>query len=385
MDTDYVINTRVRTVGERPRGAAPRAFHARLPGYARSRLIDARDLAEALGVGRLWIKDESARMGLSSFKILGASWATYRALELRAGRSFQGWGDLDSLGALVQSTTSVRRLVAATDGNHGQAVARTARWLGLGADIFVPVGTAPARIEAIRSEGASVTVVDGTYDGAVRRSAEEAEDDCLVISDTSWPGYVDVPGFVIDGYATIFAEAEEQLREAGAEPPGLVVVQIGVGALAAAAVRHHRRPGAAASRILGVEPVSAACVLASVRAERITSVPGPHPSIMAGLNCDTPSLVAWPDVSAGIDAFVAVDDDAARDAMKRLAEAGVASGATGAAGLAGLVEVCCGEFTEVRDALAVDGSTSVLLVSTEGATDPDAYRTVVGAASAGRK
>lgn len=353
-----------------------RAFHARLPGYAPTPLVSAPALARELGVADVWIKDESSRLDLPAFKILGASWATFRALEDRAGQPLLGWVDVDELAVLVREKTPVRRLAAATDGNHGRAVARTARWLGMSASIFVPAGTVRARIEAIQAEGATVEVVDGTYGDAVKRSAREAGDDCLVISDTSWDGYVDIPAWVIDGYRTIFEEVDEQL---GGARPDVVVVQIGVGALAAAVASRYRRPGAPPVRLLGVEPDSAACLLVSMRAGAITSVPGPHRSIMAGLNTDTPSIVAWPAVSTGFDAFVSVDDDAARAAMRALAAAGVESGETGAAGLAGFSAVCAGEAPAVREALGLSASTSVLMFSTEGATDPAAYRAVVGA------
>jgi pyridoxal-phosphate dependent enzyme len=173
-----------------PAGRAPLDFHRRLPEYAATPLVDAPGLAGALGVGKVWVKDESWRLGLPAFKILGASWAVYRALEQRSG-GIGEWGDVEELRGRLAPLLPLT-LAAATDGNHGRAVARMARMLGLGARIFVPADMAPARIEAIRSEGAEVLVVRGTYDEAVARSAEEADGRCLVISDTSWPGYEDV-------------------------------------------------------------------------------------------------------------------------------------------------------------------------------------------------
>jgi diaminopropionate ammonia-lyase len=357
------------------------AFHTKLPGYATTPLVALPNLAARLGLGALWVKDESSRLGLPSFKILGASWATYRAIEQRLGHSLPAWSSVAELAGLVGAELGKLRLAAATDGNHGRAVARMARWLGWDAAIFVPEGTVAARIAAIESEGATVTVVNGTYDDAVRRSAEEAGPGCLVISDTSWPGYTEPPRHVIEGYATICLEVEHQLAERGAAPPDVVVVQIGVGALAAATVRHWRDASPApARRIIGVEPDSAACALASVEAGRIVAVPGPHRSIMAGLNCDTPSLVAWPEVSRGIDAFLAIDDTAVPPAMRALARAGVVSGETGAAGLAGLMELCAQADGELRARLRLTGASSVLVVSTEGATDPAAYQSILASA-----
>jgi len=357
-------------------GRAPQEFHRRLPGYAESPLVDAPDIARELGVGAVLLKDESSRLGLPAFKILGASWAVYRALEARAG-GFAAWDTIEDLRRLVDPLQPLT-LSAATDGNHGRAVARMAALLGFDAQIYVPAGTTQARIDGIASEGASVTVVDGTYDEAVARSAEDADERCLVISDTSWPGYEDVPRWVIDGYSTILWEISDHIQQRDEPAPDLVAVQIGVGALASAVVSHFRQPGAQ-PKIVGVEPLRAACMLTSIEAGGITSVPGPHDSIMAGLNCGEPSMLAWPVVSAGVDLFVAVDDERAREAMRLLAKSGVVAGETGAAGLAGLLELLRGEpATTNRDALGINDETRILLFITEGATDPEAYARIVG-------
>ena len=356
---------------------APLDYHRRLPGYEASPLRDAPSLAAELDLGRVWVKDESSRLGLPSFKILGASWGVYRALEENIG-GFEEWSRLHELAAQLAPHRPLT-LAAATDGNHGRAVARMAQLLGLEARIFVPVGTAAARIEGIESEGASCEVVDGSYDDAVALSAREAGERCLVISDTSWPGYEDVPRWVIEGYSTIFWEIDEQLSGAGVNGPDLVVIQLGVGALGAAAVRHFRRSGISSRpRMAGVEPEASACVLASMEAGGIVTIPGPHDSIMAGLNCGTPSLVAWPLVSRGYDTFVSVADERARQGMRALARAGVVSGETGAAGIACLLELL--DAPEARERLGIDETTTALVLSTEGATDPAAYEAIVGRA-----
>ena len=361
-----------------PAGRAPLNFHRRLPEYAVTPLVDASGLAGALGVGRAWVKDESWRLGLPAFKILGASWAVYRALERRSGGSIGGWGDAGGLRERLAPLLPMT-LAAATDGNHGRAVARMARMLGLGARIFVPADMVAARIEAIESEGADVVVIQGTYDEAVARSAEEAGEHCLVISDTSWPGYEDVPRWVIDGYSTILWEVSDELDRRGEEGPTLVVAQIGVGAFAAAVTRHFRSPGVSPRpKILGVEPARAACALASAEAGGIVHVPGPHGSIMAGLNCGSPSVVAWPTISKGIDLFVAIEDDLAREAMRMLAGAGIVSGETGAAGLAGLLAFAQEE--EGRRTLGLTEEARVLVFNCEGATDPGAYGRIVAGA-----
>lgn len=345
---------------------APLKLHRKLPNYAVTPLVRAET-----GLGSLWIKDESIRLGLPSFKILGASWAIFRALERRFG-DIGPWHDIDELAALIAPHGPLT-LAAATDGNHGRAVARMASLLGLQALIYVPEGTAAARIEAVESEGADCEVVAGGYDDAVRCSAEQASERCLVISDTSWPGYEQIPAWVIEGYSTIFWELQDQFEQR----PDVVVVQMGVGALAAAAVRHYRRAGLEPRPFLiGVEPLDAACVLASVRAGEITTLAGSQHSIMAGLNCGTPSRVAWPLVSEGMDAYLSIPDERAHEAMRLLGAAGVVSGETGAAGVGGVLELLAAGYPRLEGAV-------VLVLSTEGATDPVAYERIVGAAPGG--
>ena len=300
---------------------APIDFHRSLPDYAVTPLVDAPAAARALGVERVLVKDESSRLSLPSFKVLGASWAIHRALAEHPG---------------------AERLVCATDGNHGRAVARMARARGLQSTVFVPAAMSAGPRDAIAGEGARVEVVDGTYDEAVERAASLADERTLVIQDTAWPGYEDVPAWVIEGYGTIGAEIDAE--------PDVVAVQIGVGSFAAAMVRRF-----AGSRIVGVEPVAAACALASVEAGQTVEVPGPHDSVMAGLNCGRVSPLAWPVIARGIEAFATVSDDRARDAVAVLAEDGVSAGESGAAGLAGLLAF--------RDELVLAGT--VLVINTE--------------------
>jgi diaminopropionate ammonia-lyase len=374
MSIRTLINPNARKILDGPHpDRAPLRFHRRLPDYRETPLVDAPGLAGALGVGKVLVKDESSRLGLPAFKVLGASWAVYRALEERIGEDFGDWEEIWELKERLEPLRPLS-LVAATDGNHGRAVARVARLLGLGARIFVPDDMVLARSEAIADEGAEVIVVDGTYDEAVELSAAEEGERALLVSDMSWPGYERIPSWVIEGYSTMLWEIDDELERRNEEGPDLVVVQVGVGAFAAAVARHFSSPGASTRpKLMGVEPASADCLLESVAAGRIVSVPGPHDSIMSGLNCGRPSLVAWPAVSRGIDLLVAVDDGPARQAMRLAAESGVVSGETGAAGLAGLQELLRVGETEARRTLGVDEQTRVLLFNCEGATDPDAY------------
>ena len=376
MSIRTLVNPNARETLDGPApDRAPLRFHRRLPGYEETPLVNAPKLADALGVGKVFVKDESSRLGLPAFKVLGASWAVYRALEERLGDGgFGEWEEIEDLKARLEPLRPLS-LVAATDGNHGHALAWVARLLGLRAKIFVPEDMAAARREAIANEGAEVIVVDGTYDDAVERSSEEGG---LLISDMSWPGYERIPSWVIEGYSTMLWEIEDELERRNEAEPDLVVVQVGVGAFAAAVARHFRSPGASPRpKLVSVEPASADCLFESIAAGRIVSVPGPHDSLMSGLNCGRPSLVAWPTVSTGIDLLVAVDDDPAREAMRLAAGSGVVSGETGAAGLGGLLELLRTGGEEARQTLGVDEETRVLLFNCEGATDPDAYRRIM--------
>ena len=357
-----------------PAASAIASFHHRMPAYAPTLLLDAPGLAARLGVGRVVIKAETRRMGLPSFKILGASWATYRAIVDHLGQEPPPWTNINELAASLAHLRPFK-LATATDGNHGRAVSFMARLLGFECSIFVPTGMVGARIRAMELEGASVTVVDGDYDDAVARAAETASSSCLVVSDTSWPGYETIPAQVVEGYSTIFEEVDVALDASGLRRPDLVVVPMGVGAFMAAAVTHYRS-GEHRPLVVGVEPIDANCVQESALAGEITHVPGPHRSIMVGLNCGRPSLTAWPRLASGIDWLVAVGDDAARDSMRDLAEAAVAAGETGAASLAGLRALLADE--SARSELPDLSKSTVLIIVTEGATDPENYEAIVG-------
>lgn len=348
----------------------PLTFHRTLPDYDATPLYDVPALAERLGVGRVLVKDESERLGLPSFKMLGASWATARAIQREW---FPQLADLslEGLRNCLRKTPG-NGLAAATDGNHGRGVARMAKLLGLRCDIFVPKGTAGSRIADIEGEGATVTVVDGTYDDAIARSATEASDSVLVISDTSWDGYRDTPTDVIVGYSTMFREIDKVLAADGGKQPELVLFQSGVGSFAAAGLRHVANP-VRRSRPLTVivEPTRANCLLRSARAGELTEAPGPHPSTMAGLNCGLPSLLAWPVVESSADLYLSIEDHWAHEAMALYAAAGIVSGESGASTLGALLAIETDH--QARSAVGLRQDSTVLLVNTEHATDPVNY------------
>ena len=277
--------------------ADARTFHAALPGYAPTPVHE-------LDPGVL-LKNESNRLGLPAFKILGASWAVERALA---------------------SDPAIATLVAASAGNHGRAVAHEARRRGLAARIFLPARSLPVRRQAIENEGAEVVVVDGGYEKAVDAAAAEgALPGCFELADVGETGPA---AWVIDGYATLFAEVAAQ----GPEDLAAIVVPAGVGSLAAAAARFGAHHGVA---VWAVEPLAAACVTASLAAGEPTAVPTPG-TIMAGLDCAEVSLAAWPSLLHGLRGTFTVDDAQSRAAMADLAARGLAVGECGAAPLAAL-------------------------------------------------
>ncbi|MEV5551505.1 diaminopropionate ammonia-lyase [Streptomyces sp. NPDC052309] len=337
-----------------PAPAEVRHFHRALPDYSPTPLTELPSLAAELEVGRVFVKDESSRLGLPAFKALGASWAVHRALATRAA-------DGGEPGPVT--------LVTATDGNHGRAVARTARLLGQDAHVFVPQGVHPEAVAAIVAEHAKVTEVPGAYDEAVRLAAVAAEEpDAVLVQDTAWPGYEQIPGWIVEGYSTLCTEMDEQLAAAGAgEGPDLVAVPVGVGSLAQAVVTHYRSGTAGrAPALLSVEPEAAACVLESLTLGELVSVTTGG-TTMAGLNCGTPSSIAWPYLYGGLDAAVAVPDAESADAAADLAALGVSSGPCGAASLAGFRAALTGAGAEGRrEALELGPSSVVVLLSTEG-------------------
>jgi diaminopropionate ammonia-lyase len=389
------------------------AFHRALPGYEPTPLVEAPALAAELGVGRLFVKDESARFDLRAFKYLGASWAGFRAVAARTG--YTGPATLEGLRSFlampVPGGDAGRRfgaltLITATDGNHGRAVARTARLLGLPARVYVPKGVPDVVIDRISAEGALLTVIDADYDGAVMaaRGDAEAEADAgadaevgpeavagaagaaggeapssgggVLIQDTAWDGYELVPSWIVAGYETLFAEIDAQLAAAGVAAfggarTGLISVPVGVGSLAQAAVAHYRRSGlphAERPLLLSVEPDTAACVLRSLADGALASVPTAA-TVMNGLNCGTPSSIAWPYLRDGLDAAIAVTDADAREAVAALSSAGVTAGPSGAAGFAGLRAALTGAGASSRRrdlGLDAEGPSVIVCLSTEG-------------------
>lgn len=324
-------------------------------GYAETRLVDLKSLAKSAGVGRILYKDEGSRFGLGSFKALGGAYAVARALRKKGGAS---------------SVT----VTCATDGNHGRSVAWGARTFGCKCVIYVHAAVSRGRRDAIAAYGAEVREVSGTYDDAVRKAAEDAKaNGWTVISDTSYEGYTETPRDVMQGYGVIALEAERQMPAA----PTHVFVQAGVGAFAASLCAFYwERFGDKAPFFAVAQSDKANGLQLSALAGKPVAAKGKLDTMMAGLACGEPSLLAWEILSGGTDAFLTVDDDAAAETMRLLAGARIVAGESAVAGLAACLLAAADE--DARRKLRLTDDSVVLIIGTEGATDPELYRKIVG-------
>lgn len=373
MDADFAANPD-RVYDDRThRLNFPRALHNRLPGYAPTPLLDMADLARDLGLRRLWLKDESSRLGLQSYEILGATWALYREVMARYGRRPARWETMEELRERIAPVGPLR-VVVVSDNNFAAAAARAARWFGFECIAYVPGTAAPARLMAIEREGAVVDAEAVNYDDALARAARETAPEVVMLSDSSWEGFTEIPAWVTDGYATVFEEVDDELDKRGARLPDAVFVPLGTGTLAAAAGNYYRvEPGITTTgelrrfpadmKLIGVEPSEAPCFIESVRAHRRTALPSPAPSVMDSLARGLPSPLAWEVVRRTFDGFVAVTDAHALDASHVLRDHGIWVNASGAAAFAGLVDM----LARKRDwDIGLGSQSEVLVLCTEG-------------------
>jgi diaminopropionate ammonia-lyase len=362
-------------------------FHMSFPGYEKTPLRSLNHLAELLGVAGVYVKDESYRFGLNAFKVLGGSYAMarYMAEKLQTDISELPFEKITSqairkqLGDVTFATT--------TDGNHGRGVAWTARQLGQKSVVYMPKGSALRRLENIRAEGAEAKITDYNYDDAVRMIAEESkEKGWIMVQDTAWEGYEDIPTWIMQGYGTMAAESLEQLNEMGIQKPTHIFVQAGVGSLAAAvqgyfaSVFDEARP-----KTVIVEADQADCLYKSAKAGdgKARSVGGDMATIMAGLACGEPNTIGWNVLRDYSEMFMSCPDWVAAKGMRVLAnplgsDCKVVSGESGAVTTGALNELMQDEqLKQAREALGLNKDSIVLLFSTEGDTDPDKYRSIV--------
>lgn len=348
------------------------------PGYAPTPLVSLATLADHLGVARIHYKDEGGRFGLGSFKALGGAYAVFRLLARELRRREGGLDEIALAAGRLKEAAKHITVCCATDGNHGRSVGWGARMFGARAVIFVHATVSERRVDAIRRYGAEVVRTQGNYDDSVREADRAAaENGWFVVSDTSYPGYTDVPRDVMQGYSVMVAEA----LGACEATPTHVFLQAGVGGLAAAVIAHlWEAYGADMPVVTVVEPVKAACLCESARSGKPTAVTGDLDTIMAGMACGEPSVIAWPILEGGASAFMAVPDEAALATMQLLASgaagATIVGGESGVAGLAGLI-VAAG-VPDWRRTLGLDRASRILLIGSEGDTDPDLYARIVG-------
>ncbi len=346
-------------------------------GYAPTPLLDLPDVAAAARVGSVHYKDEASRFGLGSIKALGGAYAVMRLLQAELAR--RGVANAATAAELTDGThkdaTAAITVTCATDGNHGRSVAWGAQRFGAACVIFVHETVSQGRRDAIARYGATIRVVPGNYDDAVREAQKQADSQgWFVVSDTSYPGYTEVPRDVMQGYRVMADEAAEQM---GATPTH-VFIQGGVGGVAAAVAAQMRARFGAGPRVIVAEPDKAACLLASAEAGAPVTVPGDLDTLMAGLACGEPSLLAWQELERSAFAFCSVTDDSAVACMKVLAarKPPVVAGESAVAGMAALL--LAGGEPFARAALGLDDTSRVLLFGTEGATDAEVYKRLVG-------
>ena len=360
-----------------------RAFHRSFPMYAPTPLVSLNDTAGALGLGAVYIKDESWRFGLNAFKVLGGSYAIGSFLAGKLGIPMENAG----YGLLVSPETREKlgdiTFVTATDGNHGRGVAWAATQFGQKSVVYMPKGSALERLENIRAAGADASITELNYDGAVRlANAHAREYGWTVIQDTAWEGYEEIPTRIMQGYMTMGLEAYEQLPE----PPTHIFLQAGVGSLAGAMTGlFSQLYGEKRPVIVIVEPNKADCLFRTARADdgKLHFVTGDMDTIMAGLACGEPCTIAWEILRDYADHFLSCPDYAAAQGMRLLSrpagnDRSIVSGESGASAFGALSELMTDPaLKDIRDAIGLDSSSRVLCFSTEGATDRANYDAVV--------
>ena len=363
-----------------------RAFHASFSQYCPTPLIALHGLARKLGLKSVCVKDESQRFGLNAFKVLGGSYAVARCLAERLNQPVQGLtkSQLHNTGASTAADKIT--FISTTDGNHGRGLAWTARELGYPCIIYMPKGSEPTRRDNILALGAQCTITDFNYDDTVRMSWNMAQENgYIMVQDTAWEGYEQIPAWIMQGYLTLAAEILEQMQTASIRPTHCFL-QAGVGSFAAAVAAFLvAAMGSDAPRIIIVEPHAANCFYQSALAGdgKARAVGGSLQTLMAGLACGEPSTLAWSILKDYTTAFMTCPDYMAANGMRMLAapirgDQPIVSGESGAAGAGALHWLMCHPAAaDQREALGLSAEASVLLISTEGDTVPHIYRSIV--------
>ncbi len=365
-----------------------RTFHQSIPGYAPTPLAKLDAMASYLGLKEIYVKDESYRFGLNAFKVLGGSFSMARYIAKQTGR------DVSELPFNVLTSEALRKefgqatFFTATDGNHGRGVAWAANRLGQKSVVFMPKGSTQTRLQHILNEGATATIEEVNYDDCVRMAADAASkvENGVVVQDTAWDGYEEIPAWIMQGYGTMAMEADEQLEAYGCDRPTHVFVQAGVGSLAGAvqgyfANRYPENP----PTVVVVEAAPAACLYKGAAAGDgdLRKVDGDMLTIMAGLACGEPNTISWDILKNHVKVFISAPDWIAEKGMRMLSapikgDSQVVSGESGAAPFGALAAMLTmDEYKDLKEAIGLDENSRVLLFSTEGDTDPDRYKEIV--------
>lgn len=365
-----------------------RAFHRTIPGYARTPLANLKHMARRLRVGSICVKDESYRFGLNAFKVLGGSFAMAKYIAKATGRSISKL-DFETLTSeKLRQEFGQATFFTATDGNHGRGVAWAANRLGQKAVVFMPKGSTQNRLDHILAENASATIEEVNYDECVRMAAAAAEKvpNGVVVQDTAWKGYEEIPSWIMQGYGSMAMEADEQLKELGVGRPTHIFIQAGVGSLAGGVQGFFANLYPDDPPIVCVvEADTAACLYKGAAAGDGAeyTVEGDMPTIMAGLACGEPNTTSWDILKNHVDTFIAAPDWVSAKAMRMLAapikgDPQVTSGESGAVTFGVLNEIMTDpEYAELKAQLKLDKDSRVLLFSTEGDTDPERYEEIV--------
>ena len=360
-----------------------RRFHSTFPVYEKTPLVSLEKLAEKTGVKDIYLKDESYRFGLNAFKVLGAGYAIANEIGKRIGKEITELSAESILSKETKEKIGDITFVTATDGNHGRGVAWTANQLGQKSVVYMPKGSALERLENIRKEGAAADIMDMNYDEAVRLAQKMAEEKgWIVVQDTAWEGYEDIPRWIMQGYTTMGHEIMEQIPE----KPTHIFLQAGVGSMAGAMTGFFSNLYANDKPVIViVEPAKADCLYQTAKADdgELHIVTGDMDTIMAGLACGEPCTIGWDVLKGYADAFIRCPEYMAADGMRVLAapakgDTAVVAGESGAAAFGAMVNLLLDEeLAEYKKMLNLEENSRILCISTEGDTDKENYQNVV--------
>lgn len=363
------------------------AFQQTHPKYEKTPLRQLTYLANHLKVKNIFVKDESLRFGLNAFKVLGGIYAIGKYIATQLDRDISTLSFAELTSPEVKQTLGELTFITATDGNHGKGVAWAARELGHKCVVYLPKGAAQERVDAIRHEGADAQVTDGNYDDAVRLAAKTAqENNWIILQDTSWEGYEDIPDWVMQGYASLAKEIVDQLGDGIENTPTHLFLQVGVGSYAASIAaffaNYYKEK---CPKIILIEPHEANCYYQSfvTKKEDYQIVDGDLDTIMAGLSCGEPNPKAWEILKASSEGAISADDRLAALGMRLLGhplktDARVIAGESGAVPAGVLYCMATDKrYEHLKDMLEINEQSSVVLINTEGDTDEHHYRQVV--------